>query len=475
MVNIKIRGIYSTALTKLMIDNDFGITYPTEVIRERLNLEPRYEVPDVEIFDNIIERQGVVVLGKEKGVKKIKEIMREEFEDAIIRNSESGWNSVWRGRVIKVDSTNRSAILDFRLENLNFQGVLENYECKEGDNLVVSVKFPSFKYIRAQLSPNITISGDYAILIETKTPLISRKIVDEKRRKELLEIANSMKLVSDKWKVLWRTSADKADNSVLKEELNYLNSKLKEVLEKKDDETIIELYKGLPGFYIEFPAESKKRLDEIRGEVLETVKGHHQIKSIGNDYSMLIDFVEVLLEKTENNKDNINETFNEFTMQNFIKASRIGIEHVKLDGRVFRLTSGSLIEVDKKIGKFILKRYFKGTYNKLYDGLKVPIEEGDYGITEMKAGEYYYNTSYYNKNNELKGIYYNINTPLEVYQNTIRYVDLEVDVIKMPDGKIKVEDKELLDKFYIEGFISLALKEKAMKTVKEIIEKLKSG
>lgn len=474
MFSIKIRGIYSTALTRLMLDNDFRITSATNVIKSRFDLEPNVEIPDVEIFDNIKEKQGVVVLGKEKGIKLIEDIFKDNFKDVVIRKSESGWNSIYRGKVIKVYPETRSAILEFNTVDGEFQGILDNYECKEDENIVVSIKFPNFSYIRAKLSPNITIPGNYAILIESTYPRISRKISEPEKRRQLMEIAKDAELYSDKWDVLWRTSARYVEEDILVKEIEELNEKLIDVINKIENEEETTLYKGKPGFYAEFPYYSKNKLDELRNNVLKTIPRHHFIKCIGKEYSTLTDFAELMLKKVPESEEKIKDIFDEFIKASFLRKGRMGIDHVKLDGRVFHLTPGIISEIDEKNGSFKMLRYFKGNSNRLYDGLRVPIEPGDYGETEMHLGDsYYFKTTYFNRDNEIKGVYYNVNTPIEIYENQIRYIDLEVDVISMPNGKIRVEDKELLDSFYINGYINLDLKNIATNTVKKIVEDLK--
>jgi len=474
MVNIKIRGIYSTALTKLMLDNDFKVVQATDIIRKRFNLKLINEVPDVEIFDNIKERQGVVVIGDERGIKLIKDIFKNRFKDIIIRSSESRWNSICKGKVLKYNSETKSALLEVNGPDGIFQGVLENCECKEGDNLLVCVKFPNFKFIRAKLSQNIVIPGTYAILIEAPNIRISHKITNPARRERLIKISNKIQLYSDKWNILWRTNADLVSDEELEEEIYRLNEILKKILEYSNDNNESVLFKGQPCFYAEFPYLSKIELDNIRSTIIKTVPGHHYTRAMGNEFSLLVDFTETLLERVNIAEDEIKNVFSNFIRSAFLKRGRVNINHVKLDGRIFHLTPGIITNINEDEQKFIITRYFKGGTNRLYDGLNVPIEPGDYGKTEIKLGEFYFKTTYYNKDNKIKGTYYNINTPVELYQNSIRYVDLEVDVIQMPDGKIKIEDKEVLDSCYLEGLINLELKNIALNQVKQIIEKIKS-
>ena len=66
MFKVKIRGIYATALTKLLLDyknilgnqisselldNSFALVQPSATVRERFELKENDESPDLEIYD----------------------------------------------------------------------------------------------------------------------------------------------------------------------------------------------------------------------------------------------------------------------------------------------------------------------------------------------------------------------------------------------------------------------------------------
>jgi predicted RNA-binding protein associated with RNAse of E/G family len=67
----------------------------------------------------------------------------------------------------------------------------------------------------------------------------------------------------------------------------------------------------------------------------------------------------------------------------------------------------------------------------------------------------------------------NINTPVELYPWGVRYVDLEVDVVRRGDGDPIVVDREKLRRITLEGFISPALEERAALVAEQMLELLK--
>lgn len=83
-VNLRIRGIYATALTKFFTDCGFSIIEPSPKISQRLDIEDRLYFSRVEIKDRK-DRQSVSLDGEAKQIGLVIEAMRKQFLDMIVR------------------------------------------------------------------------------------------------------------------------------------------------------------------------------------------------------------------------------------------------------------------------------------------------------------------------------------------------------------------------------------------------------
>ena len=107
-----------------------------------------------------------------------------------------------------------------------------------------------------------------------------------------------------------------------------------------------------------------------------------------------------------------------------------------------------------------------------YNSLGVAKEEGDYAITEGREQNWVLSHVYYSKEGKPKGAFFNINTPLELYPGKIRYIDLHIDVVRWPDGRCQIVDKEKLEACVKRGHLSQWLADKAMSIAEELLKKL---
>ena len=187
----------------------------------------------------------------------------------------------------------------------------------------------------------------------------------------------------------------------------------------------------------------------------------------------MVDFTEKLLKDVDYSESKvIHQNFLAEFYKNALQIRKpFTISHQKLSGKTIHLSSGYIKAVEKEsilLHKVILKR--KMREGGLYDGLNTPIEHGDYAIGEYSQGSWYYISSYYSSSNELKGRYYNINTPIEITNAGIHYIDLEIDVVENMVGERTIIDRDLLDHALEMGFISEELYGKAITLAENIVE-----
>ncbi|MFX1362123.1 MAG: DUF402 domain-containing protein [Promethearchaeota archaeon] len=464
-INARIRGVFSTSLSKLLVDNGFRVTQSSNVILKRLDLEEEVKPPELEIWD-LQSKQGVFLTGSITAVKKAVSILKDVFLDVIVRSFRAEINAIYKGTVKEVDYEKMTSFVDLG----DFYGLLSGKTLEVGKNLLVKIIRPEKGRRGPIVSDEVSIPGKFAIIIPNDSVKISRRIRDGSLRKALYSLGKNIK--PEGWGILWRTAAAYQDIAVLTEEVNDLKVDLEDLIQKAEaTETPTKLLDGLTIVEIEFPAISKKKLDEIRGGISATITNHHRYKAAGLDFAIGVDLAEKLITGIPDERDLITNQFNEIFRA---KLPRIGekveIEHVKLDGRVIHLSPGYVVECDAKRSNYLLKRYFRG--GGIYDSLEIPIEDGDYGLTEISEGEWTLRTSYFSADNELKGEYYNISTPIEIYPERIRYVDLEVDLVKWPDGQVKTVDLEELKEATSAGIITKALEDKVISILDNLRDRL---
>jgi protein associated with RNAse G/E len=353
MSKVKVRGIYTTALTRLLLDNGFKIVQPSAPIKERFKLPNVMEEnsqPDMEINDRP-DKQGINVVGDAASVEKFISILLENLEDVVVRRHPSTYTLT---QPFQHGEGNQSGIVEIISETLR----------------------------------------------ETEMSTPQRRIrVD-----------------------------------------------------------------------VEFPSLSKRKLDEIRSTVVPTLNGHHYYKACGGKIAYMLEMAEKLLEKGCPIRE-VEELFRESIEREYPhEGSKISIEHVKVDGKVFHLGEARIAELDGRNMRIKILRVFSTPG--IYDGLNIPKETGDYAVTSMVIGEWSYKTSYFSRNGEYKGTYVNINTPIEIYPSKIRYVDLETDICMWPDGRIRKIDFEKLDEIVRMGYISERLRKTVYEKIAEILNNL---
>ena len=217
---------------------------------------------------------------------------------------------------------------------------------------------------------------------------------------------------------------------------------------------------------LEFGGASKETLDDIRSSVIPTLRRHHRLRII---HPKKLERTEKELWRNPDRKGELEkEIFLEAILFPMKKSGQAKLEHIKPLGKPIRPREGVILEADER--RILLKRVFS---QGRYDGLGLPIEEGDYSLTEVQEGAWHVKHAYYSAAGKPKGEYYNINTPVELYPYGARYVDLEVDVIRRGEEEPFMVDRDTLAILAKAGRIGVGLEKMALDVAEKLIKDLR--
>lgn len=225
----------------------------------------------------------------------------------------------------------------------------------------------------------------------------------------------------------------------------------------------------------EFPATVKGALDAVRSTIVSTIPGHHWLKVIDPDP---VDQAELDLEDDPSLARSLARDLAYLLVYAYlVPGTAMEIDHVKAGERRVRVR-GTISNPEKrgrehKRGALLLERQFKGGGS--YDSLGEPIMPGDFGTIALAEGDWVVRRHYYRANGELIGELDNINTPVELYPDHARYVDLEVDVMFLPPDTVRIVDQAVLDRKVGLGLVPPSLAEEAMRQARAVAEGLRQG
>ncbi len=481
MTSVKIRGIYAESLTQILLQNHFEIVQPTADIASRFGLPYSEDIPDVDIWDRS-DLQGIVVISQQSTLKRIIDVLRRRLGNIIARTPRVAKSSIYKGYVQGRDE--KTGQIQVNLGDVS--GILFESSFKEGSEILVQVQAHDYGLKAPVLSSKVTIPGRVAILIPEPVVRLSLKIKDPHTRNKLLQLGRHLLSKTGCWGILWRTSAENLSEQELRDEVEDLLDIAQEVRTKFEQMPQAGLIlEGTSNADIEFPAEVKIFLDRLRAKIKPTIDRHHFYKSAG--YSSLVELAELVIEERPCDSDYLVSKIDKVISRRMPRVhDELEIEHVKLDGRAIILSHGRVVEASS--GGLLVKRLFRHANRKLRicddfeDVLPSHNHDGDYALTRVIPGANILCTEYYTNNDELKGTYVNINTGVEVYPGNIqnparvRYVDLEVDVIWLPDrGIAKIVDQHLLNRAVERGYITEEASYKAIKTAESILSEISTG
>lgn len=428
MHSIRLRGIYATALAALLREHGWRIVQPPAELQHLTDPHDHFAPFDVEVKDRD-DRQGVIVAGD--SVNALKEVLFSELPDVICAPAPAELGAIYLGIVHK------KRAWGYEIDLGAITGFLAQLELarplRKGEAVRVQVK--EIAHSQPIVTTHVSLAGRFAVLSQEKGVGISKEITDPEERQRLLSLGR--RYCTNGWGVIWRTGAYRQDVRQLQREITLLQQKLLHLEGHPHEGIPGKLLAGQMALLVEFPGASKHTLDRWRDRVIPTDPGYHRRQSAPEALTMPRE------------------------------GDRVRIEHAKAHSELSAVYTGQVIETTPE--RIIVRREIKSAG--FYDGLNISKEPGDYAVTEFRQGAWHYETRYYQCDGVLKGIYVNINTPIEIYADRVRYVDLEIDVVQRPGEPAQIIDEPELRR--IAHLVSPKLIERARAIAHECAQRLR--
>ncbi|MDQ2073335.1 DUF402 domain-containing protein [Haloarcula sp. NS06] len=454
-MTVRVRGIYATALTQLLREAGHEVVQASGPIEDRFDGEFPDERAAVTVTTTD-DQQGVGVVGDHEAAAAVTDRLTELGRDTLHWADPTPAGAIYAGTV--TETLGSGAVVDLG----DGEGFLpyssSDERVKTGDALRVQVVEASAPWTngRPVLDTTIAVRGSLLSLVRGRSgpssgtggPAMLDLIAAEPR---------------DGWGVSWESASEDASFDALADALDAANERaaaIDDALAGADAPADCAPARYVAGFstsWLWFGRESRFALDEARREVTATMPGHHRVKAGDRAASAAVDYVEALCDDIGTGETDFPfaVTARQFGPQ---VGGSLSLGHGKPDGRLITLGNGEVQSVDDD-GTVTIEREMSpgGTY----DALGVPKEAGDIAETKVKEGRWWYPTVYRDSDGEKKGTYVNVCTPVEVFPDTARYVDLHVDVVKHADGTVERVDDDELDAAVERGHISEPLAERA--------------
>jgi len=463
MTSVRVRGIYATALTRACREAGLDVVAASPPIQERFDADLDSTEPDADVWMTG-DRQGVGVAAPDGHLDAVRDVLRDLGRDVFVWNA-----SVPRGAVFDavVDRTvGGGAVLDLGDRGeayLPFGNADQRVD--DGDRLRVGIREPAAPWSddRPVAATDVTVPGALASLDRGVDALVSGAAAD---RQELARAAELLDPdLPGNWGVYWNYAATDADMDALGGALDALAERARTVEDALADAEDADgpglLAAPESTLWTWFGRESRTRLDEHRRAVTETMPGHHRVKAGSDAASGAVDFAECL------GVDLDDLPFGAVTDQfGPTEGDSVALHHGKPDGSLITLGRGDVTGRDVAKGRVTVEREMTG--GGTYDALGVDREAGDTATTRFTEGNWWYPTVYRGEDGDRKGTYLNVCTPVEVFPDAVRYVDLHVDVIKHADGTVEVVDQDELRACVDDGLVSEELAEQALSVARRV-------
>ena len=456
MDTVRVRGIYATALTRVCRQReDIEVVRASEPIRARFDAEFADTPPEATITTTA-GRLGVGISGRPALVERLSSAVGVAV-DTLSWLDPAPRGAVFRGRVTETDQA--GALIDLGVADSPagwLPAAATDRSLEPGDTIQLQVRepHPPWTDSRPVLGPAPRVDAGLVTLTRGGST----------RNDEAARLATLLSVdIPDGWGARWAPGAPDAGMDAMRAALERALEGV-DTLERATAEPPATTPARLATLgatrWCWFGRASRFALDEARRAVTPTMPGHHRIKAASSGASAAVDLVEAVCEPTGA------FPFAPVTRQyGPAEGDRLAIDHGKPAGHLIRLGEGVVTAYDPDGGVTIERQISAGGS---YDALDVPREAGDVAITKIQEGRWWYATDYRDQAGRSKGTYLNVCTPLEIFPDAVRYVDLHVDVVREADGTVRRVDDAELTAAVEAGELSEALADRAREVASRI-------
>jgi len=454
---VRIRGIYTTALTELLRDGN-AVVQASPPIRERFDEAFPTALADVEL-ETTGDRQGVGVVGAEQAVERVVDRLASVGRDALWWHDGTPRGAVFDARVTETLGSGAVVDLGPRAGFLPYSRVDDHVT--EDDELRVQVvdPVPPWSDDRPVVAGGLRVAGSLVALVRDRGEGGS----GGPRSGAAPELADVLPTDPPSgWSTRWERAAEDADLETMDAALERAGERAEELVSALDGtgDGSGPLATTDATAWVWFGRESRFALDDCRRAVTTTMPGHHRIKAGDDRASTAVDFAEGFCAfGSDDEPDGDAFPFALVTGQfGPREGESVAIEHGKPAGHCITLGRGEVSALEPD-GSVTLRREMSagGTY----DALGIERRAGDEAITRFREGRWWYPTVYRGADGERRGTYVNVCTPVEVFPDAVRYVDLHVDVVKHADGTVERVDEDELEEAVEAGHVTAELAGKA--------------
>ena len=468
-MNVRIRGIYTTALTRLFREAGHTVVDASPPIRRRFDGEFPNAPPDV-VVRTTEDRQGVGLDGSSDAVTTARDLLADVGIDAFAWDDPLPVGAVVEGRV--TETLGGGAVIETGTTDaggraveayLPYGNVDDRVETGDAVRAQVVEAVEPWGSHRPELDAALRARGGLVTLEPGSGMRVDAR--DDAAARELAGMTDLLGIEApDGWRTVWGKAALDADMSELQAGLERAVERAEALADAVGETGIIDdpqpdFEPGLVatptgGAWVWFGRECRFALDDHRRAVETTMPGHHRTKAGAEAASAGVDLAEALVEPDPDTPfpfETVREVFGPAV------GDSIRLEHGKPDGRRIVLGEGAVTEADAE-GVTLEREMTPGG---TYDELDVQREAGDVAVTKLQEGRWWYPTTYRSADGEVRGTYVNVCTPVEIFPDAARYVDLHVDVVKHADGTVERVDDDILDASVAAGNTPEPVAEKA--------------